>query len=198
MRCPYCGSLEVMWDYERGDVICTACGTVIEKIYVTNPSPRMNEDLETLKTDIRSFDPMPKLSRTTREYLKLLNELKHSKRLSGKARIDTARFMNYVKLGGNRVKVIKVDLVNTQLTYDSRVKKVLRIMKKYPRLFSRTDRAKIALALIAISLLTKEYLQIAKISRSTGLSRMHVRRLLKMVFKEEKFLSEVSKELIME
>lgn len=197
MKCPYCGSPEVVWDYERGDIICTTCGTVIERIYVMNPSSSMNEDFETLK-DIKSFDRMPKLSRTTKEYLKLLKELKHSKRLSGKARIDTARFMNYVKLGDNRVKVIKVDVADTTLMNDAKVNKVLRIMKKYPRLFSRTDRAKVALALIAISLLTKEYLQITKISKSTGLSRMHIRRLLKIVFKEEDFLSEVSKELIRE
>lgn len=33
MKCPYCGSLELVWDDKSGDVVCANCGSVIDKVY---------------------------------------------------------------------------------------------------------------------------------------------------------------------
>mgnify|MGYP001772548240 CR=1 FL=1 len=33
MRCPYCGSENIVWDNSTGDIICASCGTVLDKIY---------------------------------------------------------------------------------------------------------------------------------------------------------------------
>ena len=36
MKCPYCGSSELIWDYKTGDVVCSKCASVIDKIYYTD------------------------------------------------------------------------------------------------------------------------------------------------------------------
>jgi len=33
VECPYCGSRNIIWDYERGEIVCGECGTVFDKIY---------------------------------------------------------------------------------------------------------------------------------------------------------------------
>lgn len=33
MRCPYCGSRNVVWDYSTGSIVCAECGSVLDSIY---------------------------------------------------------------------------------------------------------------------------------------------------------------------
>ncbi|BFI75311.1 TFIIB-type zinc ribbon-containing protein [Sulfurisphaera ohwakuensis] len=33
MKCPYCESENLVWDYKNGNLVCTSCGSVIDKIY---------------------------------------------------------------------------------------------------------------------------------------------------------------------
>ena len=175
-----------MWDYERGDIVCPKCGTVVERIYVP-PITGREEDRELLKSFRR---PQPKLSRLSREYLRILHEIKSNKRLSSRAYIDSAKLMDFVKASSNRVKVIRVDLPKPELLKDPKIKAVLKIVAKYPSLHSRTDRAKVAIALIIYSLIEKGRVNVGEVSRSTGLSRMHVRRLIRLVSREDSFLKE--------
>ena len=38
MKCPYCGSSEIIWDYKTGDLICSKCASVIDRIYYADLS----------------------------------------------------------------------------------------------------------------------------------------------------------------
>jgi transcription initiation factor TFIIIB Brf1 subunit/transcription initiation factor TFIIB len=38
MRCPCCGSEELVWDYKNGAVVCSSCGCIVDIIYVSQPS----------------------------------------------------------------------------------------------------------------------------------------------------------------
>lgn len=33
MKCPYCGSNNIIWDDKNGEIICASCGSVLDKIY---------------------------------------------------------------------------------------------------------------------------------------------------------------------
>lgn len=33
MECPYCKSKSIIWDYSKGEIVCTSCGAVLDKIY---------------------------------------------------------------------------------------------------------------------------------------------------------------------
>jgi uncharacterized Zn finger protein (UPF0148 family) len=192
LRCPYCGSRNLVWDYSRGEVICADCGSVIDRIYVADNA--MTATLEEVK-DTRRYRGTPHISRATKEYLRLLKRIKGSRRLSKRAVIDPKNFMEYIDGRRGRVKTVKVGITDTHLLTDTHVSKVLKIINKYPRLNSRTDRAKIALALIAIGMATKSRLEIRSLSRATSLSEMHIRRLRKTLSTQKGFINEVRRAL---
>ncbi|MEB2836569.1 MAG: TFIIB-type zinc ribbon-containing protein [Desulfurococcales archaeon] len=37
-RCPYCGSTRLVWDEERGYLVCADCGAVIEQLFYEGPT----------------------------------------------------------------------------------------------------------------------------------------------------------------
>lgn len=37
-RCPYCGSTRLVWDEERGYLVCANCGAVIEQLFYEGPT----------------------------------------------------------------------------------------------------------------------------------------------------------------
>ncbi|MEM4787487.1 MAG: TFIIB-type zinc ribbon-containing protein [Ignisphaera sp.] len=37
-RCPHCFSQLLVWDFERGSIVCSSCGCVIDTIYDSSPS----------------------------------------------------------------------------------------------------------------------------------------------------------------
>ncbi len=135
------------------------------------------------------------MSKATKEYLRLLKRIKSSRRLSKRAVIDTKNFMEYVDGKRGRVKTVKVGITDVRLLTDTHVSEVLKIINKYPRLNSRTDRAKVALALIAIGIATKSRLEIRSLSRATSLSEMHIRRLRKTLSMQKAFINEVRRAL---
>ncbi|OYT52079.1 MAG: hypothetical protein B6U73_00625 [Desulfurococcales archaeon ex4484_204] len=189
MLCPYCRSRELFWDYERGEVICVRCGSVVDRIYYYD---RLTNQ-ETLsiaqapKRTSRALKPKP----VTMKYLKLLSRVKKLSNVF----IDNEAFMEYATKGGPHVKILKRPF-NEELLNDSNVKTVLKIMSKYPRLSSRTERAKLALALLTLALLNSSYWSLNAISSNTGLSKVHVRRLLNLLRSERDFVREVKGSLV--
>jgi len=191
MRCPYCGSTNIIWDEERGEIVCMDCGSVIDRIYVSRDDYRVD--------DFKPSSPKGsvRLSRTTKEFLKLLDKVKTSKKLKGKAVIDSAKFFDYVTGRRGKVKIIKLRTPYLRnLEKDEDISIVLKLIGKFPRLNSRTDRAKIALAMLTISLVKGGNISVSEISRVTGLSRMHVRRLVRELSSQKAFMAEVRKNLI--
>ncbi len=187
MKCPNCGCKELMWDFQRGDVICTNCGLVLDKILVlgSNTSNQVNE---VLNNNSKGQSKPVRLSRITIEYLKLLRKTK-SMRGNVKVRIRSVE-----DIESSRIRQVKIFYreFNKDKLRDNRVVKIMRIMDKYPRLKSRTDRAKLAIALIALHLITKaNRLSYTSIQNDTGLSRVHIRRLINEVKKERNFIEEV-------
>jgi AraC-like DNA-binding protein len=152
----------VVWDESRGIIVCTACATVLDQVYVTDGAYRDLEELRETKREGRSRNPRYRLCEMSVKYVELLEEV----RLRQDLYIDEESFMRYVKLGK-------------------------RVMSKYPRLCSRTDRAKYALAKVAYALATGGSIDIPKLSEELGLSKTHVKRLIKVVYSSGRFIDEV-------
>ena len=167
------------------------CGSVIDRIYVLGEDFRIDESKPLL------FKGSVKISRTTKEFLKLLDSVKQSKRLKGRAVIDSSNFFDYINGRRGRVKIIELRTPYlSSLRKDKEVSAILKLISKYPRLNSRTERAKIALAMLAISLVKGVGINFSEISRATGLSRIHVRRLVKELISCKAFMGEVRKNFV--
>ncbi len=190
MRCTYCHSTNVVWDYERGCVVCGDCGTVIDVIYQfhTPFNQRGNHEFRSSKKVRQN----PSLNKHTRMYLKLVRKASEHGLV-----VDNDVFKRYSSGHSQLVKVFKkpnVDL--NRLTSGEHVKLVLDVMRKYPRLVSRTDRAKVALAKIALSMLSEDGLDVRKLSSELSISEVHLRRLQKIVLEEFEFLDDVRTSLL--
>ncbi|MCD6428213.1 MAG: TFIIB-type zinc ribbon-containing protein [Desulfurococcales archaeon] len=184
MRCPYCGSSDLIWDYQRGEVVCTQCASVIDRIYVSTIQ-RSDNDAEVKQKNLRVGEPVPKLKKATKDYLKILESIRDKSDVV----IDVNAFWEYQKTG-RRVKLLKKRL-SPDLLNDCAVRVAMDILRKYPKLSARTDRAKIAIALLAISLVKGTRLNMASLTKKVGLSKVHIKRLEKLVLKERAFIDEL-------
>lgn len=183
MGCPYCGAENsLVWDESRGTVVCSGCGTVVDLIYVSVGGLGYEPGLSNGRTSAitRKFG---KLTDASIKYLMILEEIKCSPQLY----VDSDSFDRYLILG-KRVKVIKRKVA---MPKDKTLDDIVTIMTKYPKLCSRTDRAKYAIAAIAYTLVVEGYVDPSKLSKQLGLSKTHIRRLLRVVRSSQRFLSEV-------
>ena len=186
MECPYCGAENsLLWDEGRGTVVCSECGTVVDSIYVNGGSSGHGlEPPEGPKGRGRTVSrSLGRLSDASLKYLEILEEIRGRPMLY----VDSDSFGRYLALG-KRVKVVRR---RSCLPRSETLDRILAVMVKYPRLCSRTDRAKYAIAVIAYALATEGFADVPALSRGLGLSKTHVRRLLRVVRSSREFLCEV-------
>lgn len=189
MYCTSCRSVSnIIWDYERGEVVCGNCGTVLDKIYV---SVRYDANIEDIEY-IMSPKTRPLISSQTKLYLKLLE-----KALQHGLVIDNSVLMRYFSGKAPLIKVFRRPNKNLTkiIESDDRLKIVIDVINKYPRLASRTESAKVALARIALALTSGDRINPKELSSELGLSEVHIRRLYRAVIECPEFLYEVSKVL---
>jgi len=55
MKCPYCGSSEIIWDYKTGDIICLRCASVIDKVFYADQYETADETIITPKSAYYDF-----------------------------------------------------------------------------------------------------------------------------------------------
>jgi hypothetical protein len=185
LKCPHCGQQDIIWDYARGDIVCTYCGTVVDKIYVN--MIKKEEPFNQAK-DVSQ----PGLKKETREFFKLLSRIK-GKNLE----IDTRAFEAFIKGKRPAVKMFVRSGFKSRVDVDNDVRVALRIICKYPRLASRTDRAKLAIATVAVYLARDSRVEISKIAKEYGLSRIHMRRLINVLYSEKSVIEEVRRSIRM-
>ncbi len=182
--CTYCRSNHIIWDYEKGDIICGNCGAVLDKIYLDGVV-KHDEDADSFKRDYRCS----LISKHTKLYLKLMEKASRYGLV-----VDNDVVMKYFSGKAPLIKVFKRPApVNAELTNDERIKIVMSIVNKYPRLASRTERAKYALAKIALAIAMNEanHLDIKRMKNELNISEVHLRRLLKVINENPDFLREV-------
>jgi ribosomal protein S27E len=142
MRCPYCGSEELVWDCENGAVVCSSCGCIVDTIYVSQP-----------RAGGRGGS-----SRATEKLYRFEKRLR--RKVVGKAlkRFELEK-RGYIFVNGRAVHLRSLAaLKNTELNSD--VKKLvdegLKVLQQVAPSLSRTIRSRLALAYAVAKLLRGE------------------------------------------
>jgi len=187
MLCTYCYSTNIIWDYERGYVVCGDCGTVLDVIYYYSINTSQEDGKQIRK--LKSIHHIQSMSKYTSTYLRLTKVASRHGLI-----VDNEVFMRYISGSTPLVKVFKKPNVDISRFMDNEpIKLVLDLMKNYPKLTSRTDRAKVALAKIALDIVMNKNLNVKKLSDELGISEVHIRRLYKTLIREYNFLNDVKK-----
>ncbi len=167
----------LVWDYERGEVICSSTGEVVDRIYDYGPTIMKPETRERLELELRSKPKRNHLElRYSRDYRVYLEA---EKRVRGKPWL----VVDYDKLLKTRRFVKTISSHNTiraldnirRLGLERDLKKVMELIETVePSALSRTERARNALAYIVMSFLDKhrppdplETVEIFQISNTT-------------------------------
>lgn len=178
-ECGYCGSQDVVWDFKNGFIVCSSCGSVLERIY---SSPSVRAEITRLSARERhvSASELGDRLRRVKTFRSVRNKIKKPD-----LALDDAAFAEYLagKRGHVKLYVKKSSAERLRkLTELPEVKEALRIIEEYPLLASRTDRVKVASALIYLIAKKGGRLSSALrlVSRLTGASEVHLKRVVKV------------------
>ncbi len=190
-KCPECGSTSILWDYKNGIIVCSNCGLVIDNVY--DYTVYYNQDQNNHGTrKIRLISEYQYIKMKSRRYRDIHNRLKIlepliSRKLKRYLTIDEKALKEYLNGLRPHVKIFKYHK-EIQASIEAKIL-IEKVINKDPVLTSRTDRAKIALALIILDILSNGKPDIYKIARKTSISVTHVRRLLKLLEERKHIIS---------
>jgi len=164
MRCPCCGSEDLVWDFATGSVVCTHCGCVVDVILVYSssgfeeaPSRRRYRDAERLYSFERAL---------TR------------KRAKEAEKVFELEKKGFVLVGNKFIHIRSLEALKT-LESNENVKKLvdegLKIIQSVAPAMSKTIRARLALAYTVAKMLirgaspsTSELAQLFSIGKTTA------------------------------
>jgi len=183
MHCPRCGG-QLVWDYRCGEVVCSACGTVVEKIF--DYSPMRPDESEEIWREIR-IRRNPKHNSIARKYrrdYKLYVEAERYVRGKPWLELDYDKYFETGKLV-NTIKskaTIKAEKkIGESGLWDIVVKGLEIVESVNPALLSRTPRGKYALAYIVATYLEKRtFPPLSEVMEVFNVSETSYRRLLKL------------------
>jgi hypothetical protein len=160
MRCPYCGSEELVWDCENGAVVCSSCGCIVDTIYVSQPRASGRGSSSRAVEKLYRFE-----KRLRRKVVrKALKRFELEKR-------------GYIFVNGRAVHLRSLAaLKNTELNSDVKrlVDEGLKVLQQVAPAMSRTIRARLALAYAVAKMLRgdaasrNELIQLFSVSRTTA------------------------------
>ncbi len=156
-KCPICGGI-LVWDYERGEITCSSCGTVIDTIYDYSPPYRGEDTIYQCQT--KKLEN-PKHRRQRRQYYIHIRRYNTAQKyVIGRPwlHIDYDKYLHSGKL----VKTIKSDAtINAEKNIEElgirhELQYYIKLIERiYPAALARTERSKYALAYI-LSFLDKK------------------------------------------
>lgn len=183
--CFSCGSKNLIWDYKNGFIVCTECGVVQEKIII-NQTYTPNDQAIDGKNGYWNF--IRKKEKTYKKYMELHRKLHKLKR---KLEIDEKAFLNSMNMH-SQIKTLTSERTKTAIQnamVDEKIRLIIeKVISKIPRLNSRTERGKIAAAMILAILWQNKRIDakaIKILSEKTGTSPCHVKRIYKTIMKLE-------------
>jgi len=178
-----CGSKDLIWDYKNGFIVCTECGEVQEKIIIVQAHASNDQGIER-KNEYWNF--IRKKEKTYKKYMKIHKKLYRLKR---KLEIDEKAFLDSLSMH-SQIKTLtsertKIAIENAMV--DDKIRMIIeKVISKIPRLNSRTERGKIAAAMILAILWQNKRIDtktIKVLSKKTGTSPCHVKRIYKTIMK---------------
>ena len=196
LRCPFCGSENLIWDFATGSIICTSCGSVIDVIYEYenghhNPTATYRRSsvvdavLYKEKTAKNRRRLMLIMSRTAL-YSRIRRRIRKERIVNEEAFIALA---SGVKPQRHLIEHRMDEKLRRRLATDlSYLVPYLEIVERDPVLSSRTFRGKVAIAMILHSMRTTGRPCLKRIAQELRMSLTHVKRLEKLVLKRIKVL----------
>jgi transcription initiation factor TFIIIB Brf1 subunit/transcription initiation factor TFIIB len=186
VKCPYCNSIDLVYDFEKGYVVCKECGTVIETIFVEQflgvAQEYVNDVVKSVKNAMkfkRAYSYRLKLS----EYVKEVNRYEDFVRRCRKnVKVDLDAIKIVANGGKARVyRHVNDDGLKKLVKEDEIIGKILEVLEEDAILSSRTFRSKVALALLIKDLITHGEADIDEIAHKTSVSKVHMQRLVKVL-----------------
>jgi uncharacterized Zn finger protein (UPF0148 family) len=165
MRCPYCGSEELVWDYKNGAVVCSSCGCIVDTIYVSQP-----------RASGGGGSP-----RAVEKPYRLQRALKKSIVREAKRRFELEK-KGYVFVNGRAVHLRSLAaLKNTELNSDVKrlVDEGLKVLQQVAPAMSRTIRSRLALAYAVAKLLRGEEASLNELRALFSIGRTTAVRIVK-------------------
>ena len=167
--------------------MCANCGTVIEDLFpeqLIGVPPKVEE--EEISRNVRSALRSRSAKHNLRKLLKYEEEVEiyesYAKRCRRNVRVDVEALKARLSGGKARVFVHVYDANLKELVEkDSIVKSLLEIIENDPILSSRTFRGKVALALLLKELLINGEADTEEIAKVTGVSKVHMQRLVNIL-----------------
>ncbi len=182
-ECPICGG-PLVWDYREGEVICSSCGYVVDRIYDYGP-PREDEE-EQIWREIK-IRKNPRRNPTTPRYrlhMKLYHRAYSYVKNKPWLEIDyervfeTGKMINTIKSRATIDAERKISDKNLWKQIDEGIKF---IEKTYPVALARSGRGKYALAYIVTTYLkTGSYPPVKEVVDTFNISETSYRRLIKI------------------
>ena len=182
MKCVECGSKSLVWDYKSGFIVCSSCGIVNDRI-VTGDLPRDRENgVPTTKFRKSAYHKW--IRQKEQSYMEFKRVSRKRGIGSKELIVDSSTFEEYVSGKRKPVKLLLTEgslRARRLLTENGEIRFIVEnIIRKHPTLNSRTERAKVALALIMLYMRESKSLDskvVKEISEKTGASCSHIRRL---------------------
>jgi len=151
-RCPYCLSNALVWDFERGSIVCSSCGCVVDIIYESS------QNISKLETYSKIIRYIPK---SITEIEKNRKDIEIAERKSRAIRI---------------IKSLPMD-IRKQCEYFIEVAK-----RKFPSLVEgKSTRSRYAVGYILYNMLMGRRIDVEEISKTFRISISTSRRLVKQV-----------------
>ncbi len=195
MECPYCNSLDLLYDFERSYIVCRNCGTVVDTIFVEQfigisngyeweySKPSVKEAIN-LKKNAGYISRLKHYSREVKAYEKYWNRAR-----STSIRVDINALKTVLSGGKARIYRHVFDSnLEEMIEKDPLIRKILEILDEDAILSSRTLRSKVALALLIKNVLLYGEADIDEIAKQTSVSKVHMHRLVTTLKNRMKYL----------
>jgi len=178
MKCWYCGSEDVVWDYRTGSVVCRNCGLVLDVIF--DDSSKFVEDGVAVLRRMGSARPITathldgglrSIEYRVRRYEKLV---RHARRgvVVDVAALDL----------GSRIRVYRGSVDEVLKPLEESLREFLEVIEEDPLLGSRTYRGKIAAAFILREVVTKGVIpNVSTVVKTCLVSQAQARRIIKLI-----------------
>ena len=182
-QCPRCSGV-LIWDYARGEVVCSACGYVVEKIYDYGP-PRIDEN-EEIWREIRTRNN-PRRNPITRKYhhhYKLYREAESYVKGKPWLEVDYEKYFETGKMVHTIKSKATIEAeknIRDKKLWDKVNQGIEYIRKTYPVALARSGRGRYALAYMVITYLEKKtFPPIEDVVETFNISETSYRRLVKL------------------
>jgi len=178
MKCWYCGSEDVAWDYRTGSVVCRSCGLVLDVIF-DNSSGFVEDGVAVLH---RTSSARPVTANHLGGGLRSIEyRVRKYEKLVRHARRGVVVDVTALDLG-SRIRVYKGSVDELLKPLEESLREFLEVIEEDPLLGSRTYRGKIAAAFILREVVTKGVApNVSTVVKTCLVSQAQARRIIKLV-----------------